>query len=65
MSRMIPKQPGLEWRVAYAINRAAEQRAGAGKWPDMRHQCIDGALSMLEHSRELRASGRLVRKLPR
>lgn len=61
---MKPLPCGLEWRIAYALNRAAEQRRGAQRWPDMRRSCIDGARSMLQHAREMRESGQLVRRLP-
>lgn len=59
---MKSKECPLEWRIAYALNRAAEQRRAA-QWPDMRRACIDGARQMLAHARELRTSGRLVRRL--
>lgn len=58
------REVNIEWRIAYALNRAAEQRRGAAKWVDMRRSCIDGARQMLEDARELRLSGRLVRRLP-
>jgi hypothetical protein len=61
---MKPKPCPLEWRIAYALNRAAEQRRGAQKWPDMRRACIEGAKGMLEHARAMRKSGRLERRLP-
>lgn len=61
------KRPPLkrEWLCAYWLNRAADQRRGAGKWPDLRSVCISGARDMIELARQTRQSKRVTVGLPR
>lgn len=59
------KQPTREWLCAYWLNRAADQRRGAQRWPDMRAQCIAGALDMVSLARDRRLSGALAIGLPK